>query len=112
MPWADSSVRLRLPREDRQEVVASLRESGLSTRAIASATGLSQSTVARATESDDSVAEITGLNGKTYAASRPTAEPNPFDGSDWLAHDPTRFCPIRRFWTRRQQRGARPRRAD
>lgn len=33
--------RLRLPREERAEIVASLRESGLSLRAIASATGLS-----------------------------------------------------------------------
>lgn len=37
--------RLRLPREERQEVVASLRESGLSTRAIAAATGVDRNTV-------------------------------------------------------------------
>lgn len=37
--------RLRLPREDRQEVVASLTDAGLSTRAIASATGLNRRTV-------------------------------------------------------------------
>lgn len=37
--------RLRLPREERQEVVASLRESGLSTRAIAAATGIDRNTV-------------------------------------------------------------------
>jgi len=41
------TARLRLPREERAEVVASLRESGLSQRAIASATGLSQDTVRR-----------------------------------------------------------------
>lgn len=40
------TTRLRLPREERQEVVASLRDSGLSTRAIASATGQSKSQVA------------------------------------------------------------------
>lgn len=39
--------RLRLPREDRSEVVASLRESGLSVRAIAVATGDHYSTVSR-----------------------------------------------------------------
>ena len=39
--------RLRLPREERAEVVASLRESGLSQRAIASATGLDRKTVRR-----------------------------------------------------------------
>lgn len=39
--------RLRLPREDRQEVVASMRESGMSVRAIASATGDPRETVRR-----------------------------------------------------------------
>ncbi|MGF2946852.1 hypothetical protein [Mycobacterium sp. Lab-001] len=39
------TTRLRLPREERAEVVASLRESGLSIRAIASATGLNKETV-------------------------------------------------------------------
>jgi hypothetical protein len=38
---------LRLPREERAEVVASLRESGLSIRAIASAAGISDQTVQR-----------------------------------------------------------------
>ena len=39
--------RLRLPREERQEVVASLREQGLSIRAIAAVTGDHYSTVSR-----------------------------------------------------------------
>lgn len=39
--------RLRLPREERAEVVASLRESGLSLRAIASATGISHTEARR-----------------------------------------------------------------
>ncbi|MGI8709712.1 MAG: hypothetical protein ACR2LA_01780 [Acidimicrobiales bacterium] len=39
--------RMRLPREERQDVVASLRESGLSIRAIASATGNSTNTVSK-----------------------------------------------------------------
>jgi hypothetical protein len=37
--------RLRLPREERQEVVSSMREIGMSTRAIAAATGTSVGTV-------------------------------------------------------------------
>ncbi|MEY8013838.1 helix-turn-helix domain-containing protein [Mycobacterium servetii] len=41
------ATRLRLPREERAEVVASLRESGLSIRAIASATGDHYSTISR-----------------------------------------------------------------
>jgi len=40
--------RLRLPREERQEIVSSLREHGLSLRAIAAATGDSEPTVRRA----------------------------------------------------------------
>lgn len=39
------TARLRLPREERQEVVASLREAGLSVRAIEAATGVSRPTV-------------------------------------------------------------------
>ncbi|MEU6587007.1 hypothetical protein [Nocardia sp. NPDC046763] len=39
------SCRLQLPREDRQEVVASMREIGMSQRAIAAAIGLSKGTV-------------------------------------------------------------------
>lgn len=83
--------RLRLPREDRQEVVASLRESGMSTRAIGAAIGVDQKTVVndiRATEEYSSVeveqfpsarravsfdddqpepeTPIVGVNGKTY----------------------------------------------
>lgn len=72
--------RLRLPREERQEVVASLRESGLSTRAIASATGLNQSTISRdlSTDAKASVEEpshITGVNGKSYTPTRPSPKP-------------------------------------
>lgn len=39
--------RLRLPREERSEVVASLRDAGLSVRAIAAATGIGRDTVHR-----------------------------------------------------------------
>lgn len=41
------SSQLRLPREERSEVVASLRDAGLSVRAIASATGTGYGTVRR-----------------------------------------------------------------
>lgn len=41
------ATRLRLPREERSEVVKSLRDSGMSIRAIASATGHSDQTVQR-----------------------------------------------------------------
>ena len=39
------TTRMRLPREERREVVASMRERGMSTRAIASATGVARNTI-------------------------------------------------------------------
>ena len=74
------ATRLRLPYEERQDVVASLREQGLSTRAIAAATGMGQRTVVRdlAGESFDSPGEhaeeaevieeqpVTGLDNKQH----------------------------------------------
>ncbi|MFI5720198.1 hypothetical protein [Nocardia sp. NPDC051750] len=63
------TVRLRIPREERQGVVASLRESGMSTRAIGSAIGVDQKTVSndlRGRE-ENSSGEVRGLDGKSYA---------------------------------------------
>lgn len=73
-------VRLRLPREDRPQVVSSLREAGLSTRAIASATGVDQSTVVRdlgRSDANASVgpARVTGLDGKERPSTRPAFQP-------------------------------------
>ncbi|MFD6357256.1 hypothetical protein [Nocardia tengchongensis] len=68
-------AQLRIPREERSEVVASLRDIGMSTRAIAAATGLSQRTVARelaAGEPNDSPDPVIGLDGKAY-------QPKPID---------------------------------
>lgn len=73
--------RLRLPREERQEVVGSLRDAGLSTRAIAAATGISKNTVTedlREVSQIGTVAQVTGMNGKTYAATQP---PRPMPSS-------------------------------
>lgn len=80
------TARLRLPREERQEVVASLRESGMSLRAISSATGISPATAMRdARVSDETPAVVLGTDGGTYAASRP--EPEPVHEPDLLAGD-------------------------
>ena len=71
--------RIRLPREERQEVVASMREIGMSTRAIASATGDSPRTVRRAIDSGGAFAPpapVTGTDGKTYTPRpQPQSEP-------------------------------------
>lgn len=87
--------RLALPREERREIVASLRESGLSTRAIASVTGANQSTVVRDLGATDAPAlgnasveapRITGVNGKTYVqpAPQPPSDEDLFAGEDWV----------------------------
>lgn len=68
-------TRLRLPREERQEVVASLRDSGLSVRAIASATGAGVGTVHRELAAVSIVpngtmpARVQTTDGRTYPAS-------------------------------------------
>jgi transposase-like protein len=105
--------RLQLPREERREIVASLRESGLSVRAIASATGSSKSAVSRALPtvpngtvevspaptsapeveprfkaSVKPAAKVTGTNGKSYEPPAPKpAEPrvDPFAADRYRA---------------------------
>jgi len=82
--------RLRLPREERQEVVVSLRESGLSERSIASATGLGRGTVQRElsggpngppAQGDSEPPRVTGADGRSYPSrsngwhQRPEPEP-------------------------------------
>ncbi|MFL6146910.1 MAG: hypothetical protein ACJ72I_05240 [Pseudonocardiaceae bacterium] len=72
------STRLRLPSEEREEAVRSLRSAGLSTRAIASATGISRGTQHRTASGPNGPLAhanipVTGLNGKFYAGSRAAA---------------------------------------
>jgi hypothetical protein len=97
-------IRLKLPREERQDVVRSLRDSGLSIRAIAAATGAGDKTVQRdlkATEPPPRVVndytsedneivdaeivredppeprEVTGTDGKTYKITPKPVEQKP-----------------------------------
>lgn len=86
------SHRVRLPREERREVVGSLRDAGMSVRAIAAATGASDQTVQRdiksgvvnhytSDEPNDepapAPAPITGTDGKTYPAKPKTPPAKP-----------------------------------
>src|SRR5690606_22189968 len=84
--------RIPLPREERREIVTSLREAGLSTRAIASATGVDHSTVSRDIASGVAAPQgnatpatrnVVGRDGKQYAPSpRPRVpEPGIWDAS-------------------------------
>jgi hypothetical protein len=83
-------TRIALPRQQRQEVVCDLRESGMSTRAIASAVGVTDMTVRRDLESSATnvavvaPATITGLDGRTRTATptRPSAPPQPMEPWD------------------------------
>lgn len=64
-------ARLALPAEERRERVRSLREHGLSTRAIASATGASKGTVsndlADTAGAQSWAPDVTGIDGKSYS---------------------------------------------
>lgn len=79
------STRLRLPREERAEMVCSLRQSGLSIRAIASAAGIDKNTVQSDLVSEIHTPEaeepvrltlITGLDRKRYPP-KPKPQPGP-----------------------------------
>lgn len=76
------NVRLKLPREDRAEQVASLRERGLSLRAIASVTGSDKNTVMNdlrqvsETHTPDPK-PVTGRDGKTYTRKPKPSQPKP-----------------------------------
>ena len=64
----------QLVRSDRQQAVADLRSQGMSTRQISGATGIGQTQVRRdltQVSRDGSPEQVTGSDGKTYAATRP-----------------------------------------
>jgi hypothetical protein len=67
--------RVALPRPERREVVAELRSAGMSTRAIASATGVDAKTVrndiASAGGDNSPPAPVVGTDGKTYQSAQP-----------------------------------------
>ncbi|MEO6082543.1 MAG: helix-turn-helix domain-containing protein [Umezawaea sp.] len=71
--------RLKLSREQRRDIVASLRGDGLSTRAIGAALGVDHTTVHRdlSTVANPTVGEVTGLDGRTFPTSAPDTAPAP-----------------------------------
>lgn len=74
-------ARIRVPREERSAVVASMREIGMSTRAIAAATGVDDRTVRRDLGAANAAPEVvTGRDGKTYPPK--PAEPELFSLPD------------------------------
>ena len=114
--------RIRLPREERRELVSSLRESGLSVRAIAAATGTNRETIRQDAAAgdkklspakpqlsevitDDEVDELrvpdpdpqrtTGLDGKSYQRPTPKPEPDVID-AEVVEDEPPDAKPHRR----------------
>lgn len=85
--------RLRLPSEERQETVASLREAGLSIRAIAAATGAAKSTVeadlARAGVPNRDTSDRPSVDPAPSSAERPDGE----QGADPEARTPSGSAP-------------------
>lgn len=86
--------RIKLPREDRAEVLSSMRELGMSIPAISAATGMSVGSVhsnlselkgaGRLVDPD----EITGTNGKAYAPKpQPKPEPAPEMDDRFISQD-------------------------
>ena len=61
-----------LPRADRQAFHIELRTKGMSTRAIAAVTGVSDGTVRNDLTGAQDYAPVTGTDGKTYPATKPT----------------------------------------
>lgn len=98
--------RIAVPREDRAEVVQSLRDAGLSTRAIAAAAGTSEATVRRdlaetsgaSNDAPDGRPQVTGKDGKSYPATKPpkaaTSQPHPCGRQGCMAWAPPAldFC--------------------
>ena len=78
--------RIRLPREERQEVVSSMREIGMSPAAIEQATGVSRRTVNREISQwanahpEKELPPVTGTDGKTYTPKPREPEPAPAPG--------------------------------
>ncbi len=84
-----SEDRVRLSAAERREAVAELRLAGLSQRAIGAALGVPKSTVDRdLSTAPDGAVEVTGVNGKTYASTRPTPAPGPVDAALSPSADP------------------------
>jgi len=85
--------RLRLPRETRQEVVASLRDSGLSLRAIGAATGVSQTQVQK--DLNSGVNQIDGRAGQRPDGFTPAPPGPPTTGIDGKRYPSVRPQPPR-----------------
>lgn len=85
---------LQPPREDRQEIIKSLRDAGMSLRAISSATGTTYGTVSRelarysnaedvsgdpngSAEKEEKPTKITGTDGKSYSSTSSVSKQKP-----------------------------------
>jgi hypothetical protein len=78
--------RIKLPREERREIVSSMREIGMSARAISIATGADRKTIATDLKSGGgnsaTSGKVIGADGKEYPAARPQEKPEPVPEHD------------------------------
>lgn len=76
--------RIKLPREERREIVSSMRDIGMSARAISIATGADRKTIATDLKSgggnSTTSEKVIGADGKEYPASRPKENSEPAPG--------------------------------
>ncbi|MFE3080904.1 helix-turn-helix domain-containing protein [Nocardia tengchongensis] len=92
-------AQLRIPREERREIVASLREIGMSSRAIAAATGLARGTVLKELEQVVQIEppdSVVGLDGKVYQPKPVDREPDSTDNAIEVQPEPTKTAPAPR----------------
>jgi hypothetical protein len=88
----------RLDRDAQRDLIGSLSDKGMSTRAIESATGISRSTVSRvvAVVPDETTdARVTGTGGKPYPRKRPSRKPKTIP--DEVADEAKPAEPVRRI---------------
>ena len=93
------AIRLRLPLEERGAAVGSLRDAGLSIRAIASATGLGHGTVQREIEAaavPGGTADkptVTGIDRKGHPARKPAKQPKATEAAEPPVPEPKPAAP-------------------
>lgn len=109
---AEYPMALAIRREERPEIVADLRAEGMSTRAIAAATGVSNATISRDLSgvTDVTPEPVTGTDGKTYQTTRPNltvvTDPEPVEVlpyDQWEARQETEPEPGDAHWSEEER---------
>ena len=85
---AEYRLGLVLPRSERSEIVADLRQEGMSTRAIAAAVGVNNATVHRDLSGVANATPVVGTDGKTYQPPHlAVVEDEVLPADEWMARE-------------------------